>query len=96
MLGKDEALWGVTVDLNTRFKKPLPLGEELRVLAHIDKENRRAFEGSGEILLPDGSVAATGWGKYLKFPIEKIADFDTDHQEWCVVPAKNDPESVEL
>lgn len=96
MLGKDGSLWGVTLELNTRFKKPLPLGEELRVVARIDKENRRAFEGSGEILLPDGSVAATGWGKYLKLPIEKIADFDTDVQEWKVVPATNDPESVEL
>ena len=54
------------------------------------------FEGTGEILLPDGSVAAEGHGKYLKRPLEKIAEFDFDEQEWRVVSTPDDPAEVEL
>jgi len=32
----------------------------------------------------DGEVAATGVDRYLKLPIERIADFDAVSQEWQV------------
>ena len=50
-------IWGVTVEFNVRYKKPVPLDTELRVVGRITNENRRLFEGTGEILLPDGQVA---------------------------------------
>jgi acyl-coenzyme A thioesterase PaaI-like protein len=89
-------LWGVTIDFNVRFRKPIPLNEELRVIGRITKDRSRVFEGTGEILLNDGSVAVEGQGKYIKLPLEKIADFDAEEQEWRVVPAGDDPQVVEL
>ena len=47
-------------------------------------------------MLDDGTIAAEGHGKYLKVPLNKIADFDVDAQEWRVIMTENDPESVEL
>jgi acyl-coenzyme A thioesterase PaaI-like protein len=96
MVGNNDEIWGVTIELNTRFKQPLPLDEELRVIARITKQNRRAFEGSGEILLPDGTIAIEGWGKFLKLPIDQIADFDTDAQHWRVIEEDTDPAEIEL
>jgi acyl-coenzyme A thioesterase PaaI-like protein len=92
----EEMMWGVTVEFTTKFKKPIPLGKELRVVGRITSDTNRFFEGTGEILLPDGEVAATGSGKYLKLPIEKIADFDPTEQHWMVVPSENDPKSIDL
>lgn len=89
-------LWGVTIDFNIRLRKPIPLNEEIRVIGRIIKDTRRVFEGTGEILLGDGRVAAEGWGKYIKLPLEKIADFDAEEQEWHVVHAPDDPLIVEL
>ena len=89
-------IWGVTIDLQVRFKKPAPLAEELRVIGRITKDSKRFFEGTGELLLADGSIAAAGHGKYLKAPLEKIADFDVDAQEWGVVKLPDDPEEVVL
>lgn len=89
-------VWGVTVEVSTRFRKPVPLGQSLRALGRITKETARAFEGTGEILLADGSVAAEGFGRYLKQPLEAIADFDPHVQEWRVVPHPHDPQEVEL
>ena len=96
MIQSDDDIWGVTVDLQIRFKKPVPLDEELRVIGRITKNSSRFFEGTGELLLQDGTVAAEGHGKYLKIPLEKIADFDVDHQEWRVVDSLDDPKEVSL
>jgi acyl-coenzyme A thioesterase PaaI-like protein len=96
MITCPEEVWGVTIEFTTRFKKPVPLGVELKVVGRIVKEEGRVFEGSGEILLPDGEVAATGVGKYLRLPIGRIADFDIDAQEWRVVASPADPAEIPL
>jgi len=96
MMHSDDEIWGVTVDLRVRFKKPVPLDVELRVVGRITKNSSRFFEGTGELLLADGTVAAEGRGKYLKVPLDKIADFDVEAQEWDVVESPNDPDEIEL
>ncbi len=96
MVGRgDPQVWGVTVEFSTRFLKPVPLDTELRVVGRIVKEEGRYFEGTGEILLPGGEVAATGTGRYAKLPLDKIADFDATEQEWRVVPSPSDPAAVD-
>lgn len=96
MMKYNEAIWGVTLQLTTRFKKPLPLEGELRALGRITKESNRGFEGSGEIYLPDGTIAVEAQGKFLKMPIEEIADFDAEHQEWGVIAEADDPAEIEI
>ncbi len=91
-----ENIWGVTVELNVKYKKPIPLDEELRAVGRITKDSSRLFEGSGEILLQNGEVAATAYGKYLKMPIEKIANFNEDHEEWNIMSTENDPTEIEI
>jgi uncharacterized protein (TIGR00369 family) len=91
-----EETWGVTLEFTTQFRKPVPLGVELRAVGRIVKDRGRIFEGTGEILLPDGEVAATGSGKYLKLPIEKISDFNVKDQEWTVTPLPSDPAEIPL
>lgn len=86
--------WGVTVELTVRFKKPVPLDEELRAVARITRDTRKLFEGTGEIVLPDGTVAVEASGKYMKMPIEKIAEGDF-HLEWFA-DQREFPESVEI
>ena len=89
-------VWGVTVEFTMRFKKPVPTDTPVRVVGRIVKEGSRFFEGTGEILLEDGSVAVEGQGKYIKMPISKIADFDPEKQEWKIVTSPDDPREVDL
>lgn len=96
MMTHDDDIWGVTLEFTIRYKKPIPLDGELRVIGRITQERRRFFKGAGELLLPDGSIAAEAYGKYLKFPLEEIADFDFEEQEWKITPSKNDPTVVDL
>lgn len=100
MVNNPEEIWGVTAEFTIRLKKPIPLYKEIRVTARVTKDKGRYFEGSGEIRLPDGEIAARASGKYFKFPIEKIAELDADfnieEQEWRVVPSEHDPQEVEI
>ena len=89
---RDEAeYWGVTVEFSVKYKKPVPLDEPLRVVGRITNERSRIFEGTGEILLSDGTIAVEGIGKYIKQPLEKIAEFDEEEQNWKVIPNESDP-----
>ncbi|HEY5539855.1 MAG TPA: PaaI family thioesterase [Coriobacteriia bacterium] len=73
--------WGVTVELAVRFRKPVPLGTHLRAVARITRDTSRVFEGTGEIVLPDGTVAVEASGKYVKMSIERISAGDFE-REW--------------
>ena len=86
--------WGVTVELTVRYRKPVPLGEELRCIGRITRDTRRLFEGSGEIVLADGTVAVEATGKYMKMPITDIAEGDF-MTEWFA-DERELPESVEV
>jgi len=86
MIRHGEAVWGVTGELQIRFRKPAPLGVELTTVGRITSENSRLFEGSGELYLPDGAIAAEATGKYIKLDLSKIADFDAEREQWRVRP----------
>ncbi len=95
-MGKEDEIWGVTLEFSIKFKKPIPLDEEIKVVTELTDENKRFFKGTGELILPGGKVAATARGKYLKLPIEKIADFDRDINEWRVVKSETDPGTIDI
>jgi len=73
--------WGVTIELTMRYRKPVPVDAEVHAIGRITKDSSRIFEGSGEIVLDDGSVAVQATGRYLKQPIERIAEGDFE-SEW--------------
>ena len=96
LIGNSETVWGVTIELQVEYKKPIPLDVEIKVVARVTEEGNRFFKGSGEIVLPSGDVAVTARGRYLKASLEKIADFDPVENEWQVIERPDDPESIEL
>ena len=46
----------------------------------------RLFEGSGEIYLPDGTVAVRCTGQFLSLPLDEISDIDPEALGWRVYP----------
>lgn len=74
--------WGVTAELTVRFKRPIPLAGPIRAVGRIAKDTSRLFEGTGEILLEDGSIAASASGKYVKLALEAIADPAFRETDW--------------
>jgi uncharacterized protein (TIGR00369 family) len=95
-IGKGTEVWGVTLEFNIKYKKPIPLEQEIRVVARLKNENRKIFEAEGEIINPDGEIAATGHGKYMIMPIEKIGEFDREINMWRVINSGTDPETISI
>jgi uncharacterized protein (TIGR00369 family) len=93
---EDSKIWGVTIELNISYKKPVPLNIELKAVGRITKNSRRIFEGTGELLLPNGEIAATAHGRYMKMSIDKIADTSEEELEWQLIQSEEDPEEIEI
>ena len=70
----DPNIWGVTMTLNVKFRKPVPLETELKAVGRIDNQTTRTFTGSGEILDLNGNILAEATATYMKLPLDKIAD----------------------
>ncbi len=68
----DKEIWGVTIDIKVEYKRPVPLGCELKVVGRIVKNEGRIYEAEGELYLPNGKVAAVAYGRYMKQPYERI------------------------
>lgn len=88
--------WGVTVELNIKYKKPVPLDKPVKAVARITRNTRLIFEGTGEIILDDGSIAATGYAKYVKMSIEKIVKKLGGDTSLIIEDTTEAPEEVEI
>jgi acyl-coenzyme A thioesterase PaaI-like protein len=88
-------VWGVTAELTVRFRRPLPVSGDLRCVGRITRDTRRLFEGTGEILLGDGTVAVEASGRYVKMSLGEITDDDFDQRDWFE-DQRQTPESVDL
>lgn len=84
--------FAVTLEITTQYKKPIPLCKELKAIGRLTSVSGRVFEGTGEILLENGDIAATGKAKYFKMPIEKIADDSIDAEK--VLYTKDDVQEI--
>ena len=73
--------YSVTTSLSITYRKPVPYDKPIRCIARVDRDRRRLYEGSGEIIDEDGTVLASATGTFAVFSGEKIvetggADYD--------------------
>lgn len=87
--------WAVTGELTTRYKKPVPYGEKLLIIGKVIKNNRLFFDAEGYLVLPDGQIAATAKGRYVKMKISDITKGLREDQ-WCVRNYDDDPEYIDI
>lgn len=88
--------WGVTVEMQTRFLKPVPYDVPLVVLGAVTKNSRRLYNGEGKLLLPDGTAAVTATARYMKMPLSAISDLDEGEGVWAPSPSDPGPREIEI
>ncbi len=93
MIDYDYQTFGMTLDLQVRYRKPVPLDVELTVVGRIIADRGRLFEGTGELYLPDGTIAVEAHGKYMKRRIDQITASDFTETSW-LLPAGDIPTSI--
>lgn len=89
--GKSEQLWGVTLELTTKFRKPIPLDQEIKIVGRVVQEGPRFYDGTGEIILENGEIAVSAEGKYMKIPFDKITEAVMGSNEWFYDENETDP-----
>ncbi len=94
--GNDDQIWGVTLELKTTFRKPIPLGQELKIMGRITFEGNRSYEGTGEIILANGEVAVSAEGRYLKVNIGNFANESRLEDDWILEDSTDEPEEIEI
>jgi uncharacterized protein (TIGR00369 family) len=94
ILIEDDQVWGVTVELNVKFKKPIPLEKEVKVICKLTKVGSRLFEAEGRIVLENGESAVIAVGKYIKLALEKITKDKFIDDQWFKFNYDNDPKYI--
>ena len=77
----DESLFGVTITLDTKYRKPVPYGVTLLGRGVVTAENSRSFEVDSFVYDLDGVMLANGHIKYMKLDVKAIAANADVHEE---------------
>lgn len=64
--------WTFTVEFQVKYRKPIPLGQEITVIGEMVRDRGRAIEARGWIELADGSVAMEGSGLFFKIKSDEF------------------------
>jgi len=96
LAGKDNPVWGVTIDLFIKYRKAVSLNKEIKAISRITNENSRMFEASAELYSADGELAVTATGKYLKMSGSKLSGNLLNDIGWEVCSNDKEPESIEI
>ena len=78
-----EEKFGVTMSLDTKYRKPVPYDEEIIGKGIVIKENNKFFVVESKIMDLQGNVLANGTIKYIKLDTNKINENIDAHEEMC-------------
>ncbi|MBQ2955335.1 MAG: PaaI family thioesterase [Clostridia bacterium] len=78
---KDDSVWGVTMNLETLYRKPVPYGEELIGRGKVERQTARFAQVKSEIMTMDGTILASATGKFLLMGLNQIAQNAEVHEE---------------
>ena len=76
----DPHCYGVTMNINIKFRKPVPYDETLYGVAKLNKNTKMFFGGKGKIFDSEGNVLAEADISYIKLETSKIGDMEEDKE----------------
>lgn len=79
-------VFALTGRLEIKFRKPVPLDQELTVVGELTRDRSRAYEARGEIQLADGTSLVEGSGMYIRVPDEMLEEAKEELGFWQVIP----------
>lgn len=79
--GGDETDFGVTINLTTNYRKPVPYATDLIAKGVVVRETSRFVVVESQLMDMDGTVLADGTIKYIKLDTKVISGNATVHEE---------------
>lgn len=86
-------VWAVTAKMETRFRRPVPLGEPLTVTAQVAKDRGRLLVVRGELRSHDGQLLAQGEGLFMRVPPQQERELQEIYR--ALGPPPGQPPSAE-
>jgi acyl-coenzyme A thioesterase PaaI-like protein len=75
-----------TAKMEIRYRRPVPLHEEITVRGWLEKDRGRMVLVSGDVILADGSVAVEASATLVDVPPEQIEQMSMEDVGWQVYP----------
>lgn len=85
-MGAEVARFMVTASLKVRYRKPVPIGQPLRLMGRLHTRRGRIATASGELRLPDDSLAAEAEAVLADLPDRPREGTDLEALGWKVYP----------
>lgn len=82
----DETRFMMTAKLEVRYRRPVPIGQPLRLIGRMQSRRGRITTVRGEIRLPDGSLGAEAEALLSDIPDTFQAASDPERLGWRVYP----------
>ena len=83
---KDPERFMFTGKLTTRYRHPVPVGQPLRLVGMVVKDNKRLAESKAELYGPDDKLLAEAHGLLVPLPAGTLGDTDFEALGWKVYP----------
>lgn len=94
---EDETIWSVTVELNVKYVKPVPLDQTLYVVGWITGIRRKIITGEGYVCDAHQNILSTASAKYYIQDVKDIVEGrETLGEEWIYVAEDDMPLAFEL
>lgn len=81
--GGDENIWGVTISIETKFRKPVPYGVPLIGKGEITRITPSFFITHASLMERDGTLLADAKVNYIHLDPSKISKDAVIHEEMC-------------
>ncbi len=89
-MGPGPSRFMFTAQLSIRYRKPVPVGQPLKVLGHAGESKGRVARATGEIYGPDGLLLAQADAVLVDVPQETLTAIDPAVLGWQVYPDEED------
>ena len=87
---------GMTIEMNIKYFKPVPYDVELKVVTRAMEASERTYRAEGKLYLPNGKLAASGEGVYLKADQAKKEELSFGKEDVLDVTSPDDPEYIDI
>jgi len=68
--------WAMTIRLEVKYRRPLPLEEELLITAEVTRDRGRRLEAEAEIRTQSGDLLCQATGIFLRLPEDQTREFN--------------------
>ncbi len=74
----------MSVKMEIKYRHPVPTGEKLQLVGRIVRLRGRLGKATGEVILPDGTLAVESALTLANVPVEMLANVDLEGLGWRI------------